>query len=178
MTASSGAPRNPLRLAVTFWYYRGDIRVPSRPPWLQNLFLPPLAALGKALRLQALLRPLGQPDRAPSRPQRLIPGRGFLRTISIRPPVKARDRSVPAVLFSREGEAGGQAPDALTFTSWYPRVWTAGPRADSSGPRICRFAGLSCGRGESNSHPCFQGQGPQPCAQVVDRGADGGRYLP
>jgi quercetin dioxygenase-like cupin family protein len=47
MTVSSGAPRNPLRLAVTFWYFRRDIRVTSPPPWLQNLFLPPLAALGR-----------------------------------------------------------------------------------------------------------------------------------
>jgi hypothetical protein len=45
MAGSSGAPRNPLRLAVTFWYFRRDIRVTSPPPWLQNLFLPPLAAL-------------------------------------------------------------------------------------------------------------------------------------
>lgn len=49
LTALSGAPRNPFRLAVTFWYFRSDIRVSSPPPWLQNLFLPPLAALGRLL---------------------------------------------------------------------------------------------------------------------------------
>ncbi|MGD9734106.1 MAG: cupin domain-containing protein [Solirubrobacterales bacterium] len=49
---ASGAPKNPLQLGTTFWHYRDDIRVSSPPRWLQNLFLPPLWALGRAVGIK------------------------------------------------------------------------------------------------------------------------------
>ena len=52
MATSGGAPRNPLRLGATFWHFRNDIRVESPPPWLQNVFLPPLWALGRAVGIE------------------------------------------------------------------------------------------------------------------------------
>ena len=47
-----GVPRNPLQLGVTYWHFRNDIRVAKPPPWLQNLFLPPLAAIGRLAGLK------------------------------------------------------------------------------------------------------------------------------
>lgn len=52
MATKSGAPRNPLQLGVTFWHFRDDIRVSSPPPWLQNVFMPPLWALGRAVGIK------------------------------------------------------------------------------------------------------------------------------
>ena len=52
MATRSGAPKNPLQLGVTFWHFRDDIRVSSPAPWLQNLFMPPLWALGRAVGLE------------------------------------------------------------------------------------------------------------------------------
>lgn len=52
MANDKGVPRNPLQLGVTYWYFRNDIRVAKPPPWLQNLFLPPLAALGRIAGLK------------------------------------------------------------------------------------------------------------------------------
>ena len=52
MSWASGAPKNPLQLGVTFWHFREDIRVSSPPPWLQNLFMPPLWALGRAVGIE------------------------------------------------------------------------------------------------------------------------------
>jgi quercetin dioxygenase-like cupin family protein len=46
-TTSRGAPKNPLQLGATLWYFRQENRVTSPPPWVQNLILPPLAALAK-----------------------------------------------------------------------------------------------------------------------------------
>jgi quercetin dioxygenase-like cupin family protein len=46
-TTSRGAPKNPLQLGATLWYFRQENRVTSPPPWVQNLVLPPLAALAK-----------------------------------------------------------------------------------------------------------------------------------
>jgi quercetin dioxygenase-like cupin family protein len=46
-TTSRGAPKNPLQLGATLWYFRHENRVTSPPPWVQNLILPPLAALAK-----------------------------------------------------------------------------------------------------------------------------------
>ena len=43
-----GAPKNPLQLGATFWYFRGESRVTSPPIKLQNLMLPPLSVLAKA----------------------------------------------------------------------------------------------------------------------------------
>jgi quercetin dioxygenase-like cupin family protein len=46
-TTSRGAPKNPLQLGATLWHFRHENRVTSPPPWVQNLILPPLAALAK-----------------------------------------------------------------------------------------------------------------------------------
>ena len=46
-TTSRGAPKNPLQLGATLWYFRQENRVISPPAWVQNLILPPLAALAK-----------------------------------------------------------------------------------------------------------------------------------
>lgn len=52
-TAPNGAPKNPLQLGVTVWHFRRESRVTSPPPWVQNIILPPLAALGRVLQLRA-----------------------------------------------------------------------------------------------------------------------------
>jgi mannose-6-phosphate isomerase-like protein (cupin superfamily) len=46
-TTSRGAPKSPLQLGATVWHFRRENRVTSPPIWLQNLILPPLAALAK-----------------------------------------------------------------------------------------------------------------------------------
>jgi quercetin dioxygenase-like cupin family protein len=46
-TTSRGAPKNPLQLGATLWYFREENRVTSPPRWLQNLILPPTAALAR-----------------------------------------------------------------------------------------------------------------------------------
>ena len=46
-TTSRGAPKNPLQLGATLWHFRHESRATSPPIWLQNLLLPPLAALAK-----------------------------------------------------------------------------------------------------------------------------------
>lgn len=43
----TGAPKSPLQLGATFWYFRNDLRAVSPPVWMQNLFLPVLAGLAK-----------------------------------------------------------------------------------------------------------------------------------
>ncbi len=48
-TTSRGAPKNVLQLGVTFWHFRHESRVTSPPAWIQNLVLPPLWALARAL---------------------------------------------------------------------------------------------------------------------------------
>jgi quercetin dioxygenase-like cupin family protein len=48
-TTSRGAPRNPFQLGATFWHFRHESRVTSPPIAVQNLLLPPLAALAKIL---------------------------------------------------------------------------------------------------------------------------------
>ena len=48
-TTPRGAPRNVLQLGVTFWHFRHESRVTSPPAWIQNLILPPLWALARAL---------------------------------------------------------------------------------------------------------------------------------
>ena len=48
-TDSRGAPRDLLQLGTLFWGFREDIRAASPPIALQNLFLPVLDALGRAL---------------------------------------------------------------------------------------------------------------------------------
>jgi hypothetical protein len=46
-TTSRGAPKNPLQLGATVWHFRLESRATSPPIWVQNLILPPLAALAK-----------------------------------------------------------------------------------------------------------------------------------
>lgn len=46
-TTPRGAPKNPLQLGATLWYFRHETRASSPPTWAQNLILPPLAALAK-----------------------------------------------------------------------------------------------------------------------------------
>jgi quercetin dioxygenase-like cupin family protein len=46
-TDARGAPRNPLQLGATFWYFRHESRVTSPPIWAQNLVLPPLWLLAR-----------------------------------------------------------------------------------------------------------------------------------
>ena len=46
-TTQRGAPKNPLQLGATLWHFRHESRATSPPIWIQNLVLPPLAALAK-----------------------------------------------------------------------------------------------------------------------------------
>jgi putative monooxygenase len=48
-TTPRGAPRNPLQLGATCWHFRHESRATAPPIWLQNLILPPLAALARIL---------------------------------------------------------------------------------------------------------------------------------
>lgn len=48
-TTPRGAPKNPLQLGATFWYFRHESRVTSPPIAIQNILLPPLSALAKIL---------------------------------------------------------------------------------------------------------------------------------
>jgi quercetin dioxygenase-like cupin family protein len=47
LTDETGRPRSLRQLGATFWYFRDDIRVTSIPIWVQNLLLPPLAAIAR-----------------------------------------------------------------------------------------------------------------------------------
>jgi hypothetical protein len=51
-TTSRGAPKNPLQLGATLWQFRHESRVTSPPIWVQNLILPPLAALAKVFHVR------------------------------------------------------------------------------------------------------------------------------
>ena len=51
-TTGLGAPKNPLQLGATLWYFRHESRPTSPPIWAQNLILPPLAALAKLFRVR------------------------------------------------------------------------------------------------------------------------------
>lgn len=46
-TTPRGAPKNPLQLGATVWYFRHESRATSPPIWVQNLVLPPLSMLAK-----------------------------------------------------------------------------------------------------------------------------------
>jgi mannose-6-phosphate isomerase-like protein (cupin superfamily) len=46
-TSPRGAPKNPLQLGATFWYFHHESRATSPPIWLQNLTLAPLSAVAK-----------------------------------------------------------------------------------------------------------------------------------
>ena len=58
-------PKNPLQLGATLWYFRQENRVTSPPAWVQNLILPPLAALAKVFGV----RPCSTAGTAASQPQ-------------------------------------------------------------------------------------------------------------
>ena len=51
-TTPRGAPKNPLQLGATCWYFRHESRATAPPIWMQNLILPPLAALAKLCGLR------------------------------------------------------------------------------------------------------------------------------
>jgi mannose-6-phosphate isomerase-like protein (cupin superfamily) len=51
-TTPRGAPKNPLQLGATLWHFRHESRVTSPPVWVQNLILPPLAALARLFRVR------------------------------------------------------------------------------------------------------------------------------
>lgn len=51
-TTPRGAPKNPLQLGATVWHFRHESRATSPPIWIQNLILPPLAALAKTFRVR------------------------------------------------------------------------------------------------------------------------------
>jgi putative monooxygenase len=51
-TTARGAPKNPLQLGATLWHFRHESRATSPPIWMQNLLLPPLAALAKVFGVQ------------------------------------------------------------------------------------------------------------------------------
>ena len=46
-TTARGAPKHPLQLGATLWYFRHESRASSPPTWAQNLILPPLAGLAR-----------------------------------------------------------------------------------------------------------------------------------
>ncbi len=46
-TTTRAAPKNPLQLGATVWHFRHESRATSPPIWIQNLVLPPLAALAR-----------------------------------------------------------------------------------------------------------------------------------
>jgi mannose-6-phosphate isomerase-like protein (cupin superfamily) len=54
-TTPRGAPRNPLQLGATVWYFRHESRATSPPIWVQNLILPPLSVLAKVFGVRAYL---------------------------------------------------------------------------------------------------------------------------
>jgi hypothetical protein len=51
-TTPRGAPKNPLQLGATFWHFRAESRVTSPPIGLQNLMLPVLSVLAKAVGIR------------------------------------------------------------------------------------------------------------------------------
>ena len=55
-TTPRGAPRNPLRLGATFWHFRHESRVTAPPIALQNLLLPALWVVAKALGVRSYYR--------------------------------------------------------------------------------------------------------------------------
>lgn len=52
-TNSRGVPKNPLQLGATVWHFRRESRATAPPIWLQNLVLPPLAALARMFGVRA-----------------------------------------------------------------------------------------------------------------------------
>jgi quercetin dioxygenase-like cupin family protein len=52
-TTPRGAPKNPLQLGATIWHFRHESRATTPPIWLQNVILPPLAALARLFGVPA-----------------------------------------------------------------------------------------------------------------------------
>ncbi len=52
-TTPRGAPKNPLQLAATCWHFRDESRATAPAIRIQNLILPPLAALAKLVGVRA-----------------------------------------------------------------------------------------------------------------------------
>ena len=52
-TTSRGAPKNPLQLGATIWHFRHESRATTPPIWVQNVMLPPLAALARLFGVRA-----------------------------------------------------------------------------------------------------------------------------
>jgi quercetin dioxygenase-like cupin family protein len=48
-TNARGAPKNPLQLGATVWHFRHESRATSPPIWIQDVVLPPLAALARVV---------------------------------------------------------------------------------------------------------------------------------
>jgi len=55
-TTGRGAPKNPLQLGATLWYFRHESRVTSPPVWVQDLILPPLSVFAKLFGVHAYNR--------------------------------------------------------------------------------------------------------------------------
>jgi mannose-6-phosphate isomerase-like protein (cupin superfamily) len=51
-TTPRGAPKNPLQLGATIWYFRHESRATAPPIWAQNIMLPALWALAKVFRVR------------------------------------------------------------------------------------------------------------------------------
>jgi quercetin dioxygenase-like cupin family protein len=51
-TDQRGAPKNPLQLGATFWHFRHESRITTPRIRVQNLFLAPLWALAKVVRVR------------------------------------------------------------------------------------------------------------------------------
>lgn len=52
-TTPRGAPKNPLQLGATVWHFRHESRATTPPIWVQNVMLPPLAALARLFGVRA-----------------------------------------------------------------------------------------------------------------------------
>ncbi len=52
-TTPRGAPKNPLQLGATIWHFRHESRATTPPIWVQNVMLPPLAALARLFGVRA-----------------------------------------------------------------------------------------------------------------------------
>jgi mannose-6-phosphate isomerase-like protein (cupin superfamily) len=70
-TTPRGAPKNPLQLGATVWHFRHESRATSPPIWIQNLVLPPLAALAKLFGVRPYYDRWDSRRTATSEPERL-----------------------------------------------------------------------------------------------------------
>lgn len=70
-TTPRGAPKNPLQLGATVWHFRRESRATSPPIWIQNIVLPPLAALGKVFGVRPYHERWDSRTTTTSEPERL-----------------------------------------------------------------------------------------------------------